>query len=126
MAVDTQSGRSPTRSVVRRARRSSWRSPAILLVLFLFAHMVGNLKIFFGAPAFDHYAHWLRTIGSRCCRTEWYLWIQRGVLTVAAVRAHLRRPPSWPAAPGGPARSGTRTGRRCRAATRPARCAGAA
>jgi succinate dehydrogenase / fumarate reductase cytochrome b subunit len=29
----------------------------ILLVLFLFAHMAGNLKIFVGTEAFDHYAH---------------------------------------------------------------------
>ena len=36
----------------------------LLLVLFLVAHMVGNLKIFFGADSFDHYAHWLRTIGA--------------------------------------------------------------
>ncbi|HEX7744310.1 MAG TPA: succinate dehydrogenase, partial [Micromonosporaceae bacterium] len=36
----------------------------ILLVLFLVAHMLGNLKIFVGAEAFDHYAHWLRQIGT--------------------------------------------------------------
>jgi succinate dehydrogenase / fumarate reductase, cytochrome b subunit len=34
-----------------------------VLVLFLVAHMIGNLKIFFGAESFNHYAHWLRTIG---------------------------------------------------------------
>ena len=32
----------------------------ILLVLFLIAHMLGNLKIFTGEISFDHYAHWLR------------------------------------------------------------------
>jgi succinate dehydrogenase / fumarate reductase cytochrome b subunit len=60
----------------------------ILLVLFLFAHMVGNLKIFFGAGPFDHYAHWLRTIGSPVLPDQWYLWIQRTGLTVA-VLAHI-------------------------------------
>jgi succinate dehydrogenase / fumarate reductase cytochrome b subunit len=60
----------------------------ILLVLFLFAHMVGNLKIFFGAGPFDHYAHWLRTIGSPVLPDRWYLWIQRTGLTVA-VLAHI-------------------------------------
>ncbi|HEY7271870.1 MAG TPA: succinate dehydrogenase cytochrome b subunit, partial [Actinoplanes sp.] len=58
---------------------------AIPLVLFLFAHMAGNLKIFFGASAFDHYAHWLRTIGAPVLPSQWYLWIQRTVLTAAAV-----------------------------------------
>jgi succinate dehydrogenase / fumarate reductase, cytochrome b subunit len=57
----------------------------ILLVLFLFAHMAGNLKIFFGPGTFDHYAHWLRTIGSPLLPDLWYLWIQRTVLTVAVL-----------------------------------------
>jgi succinate dehydrogenase / fumarate reductase cytochrome b subunit len=57
----------------------------ILLVLFLFAHMAGNLKIFFGATPFDHYAHWLRTIGTPLLPEQWYLWIQRTVLTVAVL-----------------------------------------
>ncbi|MGI5492479.1 succinate dehydrogenase cytochrome b subunit [Microtetraspora malaysiensis] len=35
-----------------------------ILVLFLLGHMVGNLKAFFGADAFNHYAEWLRTMGS--------------------------------------------------------------
>src|SRR3954464_3050191 len=60
----------------------------ILLVLFLFAHMAGNLKIFFGGPTFDHYAHWLRGIGTPLLPEQWYLWIQRTVLTVA-VLAHI-------------------------------------
>lgn len=59
-----------------------------LLVLFLVAHMLGNLKIFFGATAFDHYAHWLRTIGSPVLPGSGYLWIQRTALTVAIV-AHI-------------------------------------
>jgi succinate dehydrogenase cytochrome b subunit len=60
----------------------------ILLVLFLFAHMAGNLKIFFGGATFDHYAHWLRTIGTPLLPADWYLWIQRTGLTVA-VLAHI-------------------------------------
>ncbi|MFB9176651.1 succinate dehydrogenase cytochrome b subunit [Dactylosporangium sucinum] len=60
----------------------------ILLVLFLFAHMLGNLKIFVGAEAFDHYAAWLRELGSPVLPHQWYLWIQRGGLTVVVV-AHV-------------------------------------
>lgn len=57
----------------------------ILLVLFLVAHMVGNLKVFFGETSFDNYAHWLRGIGSPLLPETWYLWLQRGVLTFAVV-----------------------------------------
>src|SRR5690349_4160920 len=57
----------------------------ILLVLFLYLHMIGNLKIFFGETTFDHYAHWLRTIGEPLLPAQWYLWIQRGGLTIAIV-----------------------------------------
>jgi succinate dehydrogenase / fumarate reductase cytochrome b subunit len=57
----------------------------ILLVLFLFAHMAGNLKIFVGETAFDHYAHWLRSIGEPVLPHAWFLWIQRGGLTVAVL-----------------------------------------
>ncbi|MEV1289794.1 succinate dehydrogenase cytochrome b subunit [Micromonospora sp. NPDC049679] len=75
----------------------------ILLVLFLVLHMVGNLKIFFGANSFDHYAHWLRSIGNPLLPEAWFLWIQRGVLTFAvlghiwaatslALRARAARP----------------------------------
>ncbi len=60
----------------------------IILVLFLIAHMLGNLKIFVGETAFDEYAHWLREIGSPLLPHAWYLWIQRGVLSLALV-AHI-------------------------------------
>jgi succinate dehydrogenase / fumarate reductase cytochrome b subunit len=60
----------------------------LLLIGFLFAHMAGNLKIFVGAESFDHYAHWLRTIGMPLLPESWYLWIQRAGLTVALV-AHI-------------------------------------
>ncbi|CCH17353.1 succinate dehydrogenase cytochrome b subunit [Micromonospora lupini] len=60
----------------------------ILLVLFLIVHMLGNLKIFTGETSFDHYAHWLRDIGTPLLPHTWYLWIQRTVLTVAVV-AHI-------------------------------------
>jgi succinate dehydrogenase / fumarate reductase cytochrome b subunit len=56
-----------------------------LLVLFLVVHMLGNLKIFFGESSFDHYAHWLRTIGVPLLPTSGFLWIQRVGLLVAVV-----------------------------------------
>jgi succinate dehydrogenase / fumarate reductase cytochrome b subunit len=50
--------------------------------------MIGNLKIFFGAESFDHYAHWLRTIGEPVVPYSGFLWIQRTGL-LAAVVAHI-------------------------------------
>jgi succinate dehydrogenase / fumarate reductase cytochrome b subunit len=75
----------PARQPSSVALKILMATTGILLVLFLFAHMAGNLKIFVGAGTFDHYAHWLRTIGSPLLPDQWYLWIQRTVLTVAVV-----------------------------------------
>ena len=59
-----------------------------LLVLFLFAHAAGNLKIFVGTEDFDHYAHWLRELGTPLLPHAWFLWIQRIGLLVA-IGAHI-------------------------------------
>ena len=56
-----------------------------VLVAYLFVHMIGNLKIFFGAESFDHYAHWLRTIAEPLLPQGWFLWIVRAVLTFAVI-----------------------------------------
>jgi succinate dehydrogenase / fumarate reductase cytochrome b subunit len=60
----------------------------IVLVLFLVAHMFGNLKVFAGQSSFDHYAHWLREIGAPVLPGVWFLWILRTGLLVA-VLAHI-------------------------------------
>lgn len=59
-------------------------SGAVLLA-YLTAHMLGNLKIFFGEASFDHYAHWLRTIGMPLVPREGVLWLVRVGLSVAIV-----------------------------------------
>jgi len=59
----------------------------LIMLGYLVVHMLGNLKIFFGPGEFDHYAHWLRTLGEPFLHHEWALWIVRVVL-VAAVVAH--------------------------------------
>lgn len=59
----------------------------LVMLLYLVVHMLGNLKIFFGAGEFNHYAHWLRTAGAPFLHEEWALWLVRVVL-VAAVVAH--------------------------------------
>src|SRR4051794_12468817 len=92
MVMETGARRTPARRPARArssvALKILMAVTGLLLVLYLFAHLAGNLKIFFGGPTFDHYAHWLRTIGTPLLPENWYLWIQRGALT-AAVLAHV-------------------------------------
>ena len=57
----------------------------IILILYLLAHMYGNLKVFAGQAAFDGYAHHLRTIGEPILPHTGLLWIIRVVLLVAVV-----------------------------------------
>ncbi len=56
-----------------------------VLVLFLIGHMVGNLKIFLGADDFNHYAHWLRTMGEPAVPRRTLLTILEVVISVAVV-----------------------------------------
>ncbi|SFW79359.1 succinate dehydrogenase cytochrome b subunit [Amycolatopsis australiensis] len=56
-----------------------------LLLAFVFAHMLGNLKTFLGGADLNGYAHWLRTLGEPVLHHGWFLWIQRVVLLAALV-----------------------------------------
>jgi len=91
VAVDTKVPKAAVTPTPAKKRASSvalkilMAVTGILLVLFLYLHMIGNLKIFFGETTFDHYGHWLRTIGEPLLPAQWYLWIQRGGLTIAVV-----------------------------------------
>ena len=60
----------------------------IVLVLFLIAHMVGNLKIFSGAESFNGYSEWLRTFGAPALPYRAFLTIIEAVL-LASVLAHM-------------------------------------
>ncbi|MGO1583878.1 MAG: succinate dehydrogenase cytochrome b subunit, partial [Actinomycetaceae bacterium] len=57
----------------------------IVFALFVFVHMIGNLKIFQGEAALNSYAHWLRTAFYPLLPHEGLLWILRSVLSVALV-----------------------------------------
>ncbi|MCF3173250.1 succinate dehydrogenase [Streptomyces sioyaensis] len=91
MALDIRTDRRPS------LPRTLWHSTVgkktvmavsgLVMLLYLVVHMLGNLKIFFGPGEFDHYAHWLRTVGAPFMHQEWTLWVVRVVL-VAAVVAH--------------------------------------
>ncbi|XIG73950.1 succinate dehydrogenase [Streptomyces sp. SGAir0957] len=89
MALATRTDRRPSMT------RTLWDSSlgkktvmavsGIVMLLYLVAHMIGNLKIFFGPGEINHYAHWLRTMGEPVLHYEWGLWLVRIVLVVAVV-----------------------------------------
>jgi succinate dehydrogenase / fumarate reductase, cytochrome b subunit len=55
----------------------------IVLMGYVFAHMVGNLKIYYGQEPLDHYAEFLRTFGDPILPYEYFLWAMRGLLLLA-------------------------------------------
>lgn len=58
----------------------------LIMVAFLLVHMYGNLKVFLGAEAFDHYAHWLKgDILYPLIPSGWFIWIFRFVMLAAIV-----------------------------------------
>lgn len=57
----------------------------IIFILFVLAHMYGNLKAFEGEAAYNTYAEGLRTIGEPELPHEGALWIIRAVLIVALI-----------------------------------------
>jgi succinate dehydrogenase / fumarate reductase cytochrome b subunit len=52
----------------------------VVFVLFVIAHMVGNMKAFMGPEHFDEYAHFLREVGEPVFPYGVLLWIFRIVL----------------------------------------------
>jgi succinate dehydrogenase / fumarate reductase, cytochrome b subunit len=60
----------------------------IILVLYLIAHMIGNLKVFLGRESFNGYSHWIRTIGEPAVPAQTTLTIIRAVLLIAVI-AHI-------------------------------------
>ena len=60
----------------------------ILLIAFVVAHMIGNLKVYQGREAFNHYAEGLRIFGAPFFAQGQVLWIVRAVLLLA-VAIHI-------------------------------------
>ncbi|WP_189132853.1 succinate dehydrogenase cytochrome b subunit [Wenjunlia tyrosinilytica] len=84
-----------TRTASPSALRTLWGSTVgkkavmattgVLMLLYLVAHMLGNLKVFFGPDDLNGYAAWLRTLGQPVLHHEWFLWTARSVLLAAVV-----------------------------------------
>nr|WP_211234898.1 succinate dehydrogenase cytochrome b subunit [Glycomyces arizonensis] len=60
----------------------------ILMVLFLIAHMAGNLHIFEGRESMNDYAEGLRTFGEPLLPRESLLWVLR-IGLIAAIGVHI-------------------------------------
>jgi succinate dehydrogenase / fumarate reductase cytochrome b subunit len=84
---------SPRPSLVKGARGARttialkllMAASGIIFILFVLAHMYGNLKAFSGHDAYNEYAEHLRTIGEPMLPHEGFLWVLRVVLIVALV-----------------------------------------
>ena len=59
-----------------------------IFVLFVIVHMFGNLKVYLGPEAFNHYAEGLREFGEPFLGYEWFLWVFRAGL-IAALLIHV-------------------------------------
>jgi succinate dehydrogenase / fumarate reductase cytochrome b subunit len=57
----------------------------IVLFGFVLVHMLGNMKLYLGPEAYNHYAVWLREVGAPALPHESALWIFRIVLLVCVV-----------------------------------------
>ncbi|MFF8815525.1 succinate dehydrogenase cytochrome b subunit [Streptomyces pactum] len=89
MALATRTDRKPS------LPRSVWRSTVgkkavmavtgLIMLAYLCAHLLGNLKIFFGPEEFNEYGRWLRHVGEPFLHREWFLWLARVVLVAAVV-----------------------------------------
>ncbi|MFZ1410900.1 MAG: succinate dehydrogenase cytochrome b subunit [Micropruina sp.] len=61
----------------------------LVMIGFLLMHMYGNLKVFLGEEAFDHYAHWLKgDILYPLIPSGWFIWLFRAFM-VASIVAHI-------------------------------------
>jgi succinate dehydrogenase / fumarate reductase cytochrome b subunit len=60
----------------------------LVMLLYLIAHVVGNLKVFAGRESFNSYSEWIRTVGEPAVPHQTVLTIVRIVLLVAVI-AHF-------------------------------------
>jgi succinate dehydrogenase / fumarate reductase cytochrome b subunit len=60
----------------------------VFLFGWIFAHMLGNLKLYLGPEHMNDYAHWLRVMGGPAVPEAGLLWLVR-LLLLAAVILHI-------------------------------------
>jgi succinate dehydrogenase / fumarate reductase cytochrome b subunit len=57
----------------------------VILVGFVIAHMLGNIKVFIGMETFNTYAAFLRTMGEPLLPYSALLWVARSILLLSAI-----------------------------------------
>ncbi|HCA84403.1 MAG TPA: succinate dehydrogenase [Streptomyces sp.] len=88
MALATRTARPSTPRTLWRStvgKKAVMAVTGLVMLLYLVAHMLGNLKIFFGPGDFNGYAGWLRTIGAPVLHRTWFLWLVRAGLLASVV-----------------------------------------
>jgi succinate dehydrogenase / fumarate reductase cytochrome b subunit len=87
----TSSGQRRTPKVAKTnsvAKKVVMAVSGIIMVLFLIAHMIGNLHVFQGAASFNDYSHWLRTFGEPALPPRTLLTAIEAVLVLSVI-AHM-------------------------------------
>lgn len=91
MVTVTHSGQRRTPKVAKTNsvfKKAVMAVSGIVMLLYLVAHVVGNLKVFAGRESFNSYSEWIRTVGEPAVPNQTVLTIVRIVLIVAVV-AHF-------------------------------------
>lgn len=61
----------------------------IMILGFVFFHMLGNLKMYFGPESFDHYGHWLRELLVPFVPKHYTLWgLRIGLIAAFVLHIH--------------------------------------
>lgn len=69
-------------------KKAVMAATGVILFGWIFLHMVGNLKLYFGPVHMNEYAHWLRAFGTPAMPETTVLWVMRFLL-LAAVVLHI-------------------------------------
>jgi succinate dehydrogenase / fumarate reductase cytochrome b subunit len=76
-------GKRPSLYATAVGKKYAMAISGLVLMGYVLLHMVGNLKIYFGAESMNKYSEWLREVGEPALPREWLLWGIRIVLLVA-------------------------------------------
>ena len=66
-------------------KKAVMAATGVILFGWIFLHMVGNLKLYFGPVHMNEYAHWLRAFGTPAMPETTILWVMRVLLLLAVV-----------------------------------------
>ncbi len=66
-------------------KKAAMAVSGLILLLYVFLHMVGNLHVYQGPDKYNEYAEFLRVVGAPAVGESTLLWIVRIVLLVAVV-----------------------------------------